>query len=439
MSGKRMLKFSQAYIFSCDEFAIIDSRVSTRVALLVDASMCVHSTSVFKTSCECVGFRRASPLLLMAPHLSPVELDFVFGLAAQKKTPAEVHAALVRRRSRQGLEAPTLKRFRSVLRGTTYRRSRKETRGRKQKLTGKAVRKLNTIRKRLIKKADGQREVRWQDVRKAARVPKMHRTTLKRSFHREGIQVEARRPRLKPKRTPSQVKARIDYCTRWCRKPASFFLDKVDLIIDNKHFDVPTTERARQFLAAQRVRYHLRTAHEGSQPEMQKPGRKKNRLNTGAQAKVCAGISGGKIVMWEYLPKQWNAKEAVKLYEGAIMTTLKNVRGAKPKYLVFEDNDPTGYKSNKAKAAKRALKIEAVPSPVSSPDLNPLDFSLWEEISKRMVLNAPDHVETVDAYKKRMRLTALRLPRSLVAKTVEAMPRRMEAVVQAKGYSISFD
>ena len=420
-----------------DDVVTLRSLVNKQTISVV-LSMFAHVAMVFKTICECAGICRFT-FSHMAQHLTSAELDFVFGLASEKKTPAEVLAALSRRRARQGLEAPTLRRFRSVLRGTTYRRSRKETRGRKQKLTRKAVRKLNITRKRLIKKADGQREVRWEDIRKAARAPKMHRTTLKRAFNREGIKVEALRPRSKPKRTPRQVKARVEYCTKWCRKPPSFFLDKVDLIIDNKHFEVPTTERARQFLAAQRVRFHLRTRHEGSLPEMQRPGRKKNRLNTGASAKICAGVSGGKVVMWEYLPKQWNAKEAVKLYEGAIMTTLKKVRGIKPKYLVFEDNDPTGYKSNKAKAAKKTMKIEAVPSPVSSPDLNPLDFCLWDEVSRRMVLNAPKHVETVEAYKKRMRMTALRLPRSLVTKAVESIPRRMEAVVQAKGHSISFD
>ena len=96
----------------------------------------------------------------MAPHLTPAELDFVFSLGSQGKSPAEVHAALSRKRSRQGLQAPTLKRLRGALRGATYRRSRKETRGRKRKLTRKAVLKMNATRKRLIKKADKQREVR---------------------------------------------------------------------------------------------------------------------------------------------------------------------------------------------------------------------------------------------------------------------------------------
>ena len=77
--------------------------------------------------------------------------------------------------------------------------------------------------------------------------------------------------------------------------------------------------------------------------------------------------------------------------------------------------------------------------PAYSPDLNPLDFSLWEEVQKRMLDRAPKNVETVAAYKKRLRLTALRLPSTIVTKAVEAMPGRMKDIVEAKGYSIKRD
>ena len=285
----------------------------------------------------------------------------------------------------------------------------------------------------------GQREVRWEDVRRASRVQRSHRTTVQRSFQREGLPAKARSPRLKPGRTPAQAATRVAYCDKWGRKPPSFFLEKVDLIIDNKQFDIPTTERARKYLASQRVRFHLRTPAEGVLPEMTKPGRKKNRMNTGVVAKVCAGISNGRIVMWEYLPKSWTGEEAAKLYKGAILKTLQKQRGVKPKYLVIEDNDPTGYKSGRGKAAKAESGIEAIPMPVFSPDLNPLDFCLWDEVSGRMVAGAPKRVETVCEYKKRLRLTALRLSPSLVAKAVQAMPKRMRAVVDAKGYNIKGD
>ena len=172
---------------------------------------------------------------------------------------------------------------------------------------------------------------------------------------------------------------------------------------------------------------------------MTKPGRKKNRLNTGAAANVCAGISGGRIVLWEYLPAVWNAQAAVNLYKNAIIKTLQKQRGVKRKYLVFEDNDPVGYKSNLGKQAKKDVNIESVPTPAYSPDLNPLDYSLWDEIGDRMTNGTPKEVETVAAYKKRLRLTALRLPSAVVIKAVESIPRRMRDIVEAKGYSIKRD
>ena len=375
----------------------------------------------------------------MAPHLTPIELDFIQTQEALGKSPIGVHRALASRRARQGITAPTLSRFRKALRGVTYKRSRKETRGRKQKVSRQHVLKMDSMRKRLIKKAEGQREIRWEDVRKASRVHTVHRSTLKRAFRREGLPVQARSPRLKPGRSPAQAAARVVYCEKWSRKSPSFFQERVDMIIDNKQFDVPTTERARRYLAAQRVRFHLRTPSEGVLPEMTKPGRKKNKMNTGAIAKVCAGVSNGRIVMWEYLPKRWTGEEAAKLYKGPILKILKKQRGVKAKYLVFEDNDPTGYKSAKGMAAKAESGIEAIPMPVFSPDLNPLDFCLWEEVSRRMVAGAPTRVESVQEYKKRLRLTALRVPAPLVTKAVGAMPGRMRAVVDAKGYSIKRD
>ena len=91
----------------------------------------------------------------MAPHLTLAELDFIQAQETLGKCPIDVHRAL------QGLAAPTMSRFRKALRGVTYKRSRKETRGRKQKLSRQHVLKMDSVRKRLIKKADGQREVRY--------------------------------------------------------------------------------------------------------------------------------------------------------------------------------------------------------------------------------------------------------------------------------------
>ena len=120
-----------------------------------------------------------------------------------------------------GVAAPALRRFRDNLRGLTHKRSRRETRGRRPKLTRQNIMKMNSKRKQLIKKAQGQREVRWEVVRKASRVQRVHRSIFGRSFQQVGLDVKARSPRLKPGRTPAQAAVWVSYCEAWCNKPPS--------------------------------------------------------------------------------------------------------------------------------------------------------------------------------------------------------------------------
>ena len=59
----------------------------------------------------------------------------------------------------------------------------------------------------------------------------------------------------------------------------------------------------------------------------------------------------------------------------------------------MEDNDPTGYKSSKAVQAKKGAKIDVVSLPKYSMDLNPWDFSLFEDIEGRAAASAPKGAE----------------------------------------------
>ena len=52
------------------------------------------------------------------------------------------------------------------------------------------------------------------------------------------------------------------------------------------------------------------------------------------------------------------------------------------------------------------------------------------EKEARMIKNMPKKVETVAEYKKRLRLTTLRLPSSFVGKVVRSIPTRMKAAVE---------
>ena len=50
----------------------------------------------------------------------------------------------------------------------------------------------------------------------------------------------------------------------------------------------------------------------------------------------------------------------------------------------MEDNDPTGYKSSAAQAVKEELGITVMSLPPRSPDLNVLDYALWNAMNRRL-------------------------------------------------------
>jgi len=92
-----------------------------------------------------------------------------------------------------------------------------------------------------------------------------------------------------------------------------------------------------------------------------------------------------------------------------------------------------------AKAAKKEVQIDTVDLPKYSMDLNPWDYSLFEDIEKRVAAKAPKGKETVAAFKKRLRLVALRTPQATVLNAFAGMKKRMRQIIKAKGGCIPRD
>ena len=174
-------------------------------------------------------------------------------------------------------------------------------------------------------------------------------------------------------------------------------------------------------------------------PEFTKPSSKKHRINPGGAVNLCAGISKGRIVLWEYLDGPWSGESASKLYAGPIMKALKKHHGVKPSYKLLEDNDPRGHKSAKARKMKAALNIKPMAFPRYSPDLMPLDYSIWEAVQTQMKKAKKTGNESVKQFKKRLRTTALRLPRTVVCKALANLKKRDVEVCNVTGGRIKFD
>jgi len=371
-------------------------------------------------------------------QLTASERAIITAKSAKNVTPQVIRAYLGKRRKRTNppQKPPDVGTIQRFIRRRTHNRT-KETRGRKRQITKKKFATLNAVRKKLIKEAEAAKEVTLADVKKKSKV-KASTSTISRAYLEYG-KVKWRAARQKPQRSKEHMKERTEICEGWKHLPAKHFAEDVDIIIDNKRWDAPTSAAARKYLAKQHVRGHLRTRKEGLTEGFTKPNKKKHRMNPGGSVLVTAGLSGDKVVVWETIKGRWNAQAAADMYTGPIKKALKKARPGKTSWKVLEDNDPTGYSAKKAVKAKKTMKLPTMKLPRYSPDLNPWDFTLWENIRVRMAKNAPEGKETVKAFKKRLRSTALRTPRSQVKASVASIRKRIAAVAAAKGGNISID
>ena len=71
----------------------------------------------------------------MAPHFAKHELDAAFSMAQKGSTPTEIHRHFTRLRTKRGIAAPDWTTVRRAFPRITHKRSMKETRGPKVKLT----------------------------------------------------------------------------------------------------------------------------------------------------------------------------------------------------------------------------------------------------------------------------------------------------------------
>ena len=376
----------------------------------------------------------------MAPHLTDAELDKMAMLQAGGKTPVQIAAWLSGQRSRKGMPCPNLTAVRRALKGQSHRRGLPETRGRKRKLTMKQVSKLNQVRKTLLKKAVSESKVTYHHILRVGRLAmKVSPTTLAKNFKADGFDINWRPAREAQTLDKKARRERMRICNRWKYMPSNYFTHTVDAILDNKKFQIPTHAAALRAVKQGQVKWHLRTRGEGNAQHCKKPNARKNRVNPGGSVTVCAGIIDGKLRLWHHLEKgKWNGSVAASMYRGPLLKALQKHRGVKAKYLILEDNDPSGFKSRKGEVAKKEVGIRAMPFPKYSPDLNPLDFHVWHAVQDRVIkkLSGPTSVKKFGPL---LRAAARSLNTGTVLAAVASIKDRAKAVVKAKGGTIARD
>ena len=402
-----------------------------------------------------IGLRRRSFVsictLSMAAHhdrLSVQELAKLEAMMRKDKTAPEALKALQNARAREGRTGPSRSSVYRFFHGDTYSRQESEARGRPEALTLQALKVIDRIRKRLLCEADSDYLVTWDDICEAAkkelrakgllgkRQPMWSARAVARKM-RTKLQVGKRPARARIARTEHDERRRHEQAKEWQRYHPSWWEKSIHAYIDNKVFVLARTAKDKKLMRQTRVTYHLRKPSEGSSKGCVVPKTKKM-LHGMRSVDVTAAVAGDKIIMWHVDARPWSGLSAQAMYK-KLGQALRKHWGSKRRYRVVEDGDPKGFQSRVGKAEKDAQHIVSWTLPPRSPDLMPLDFSLWSEIESRVLDADAGASETGRSYEKRLRAVATSLPKAIVSDAVRSMAKRVRLVAEAKGKHISVD
>lgn len=287
----------------------------------------------------------------------------------------------------------------------------------------------------LIKKAKGEYHVTVQKLKRSTRCKASERCILT-ALHKRKIFF--RKMREKPLLTEDDIKERFKFAKKYRGKTARWWKSVIKGHIDGKWFKVYLSAKMRSLAAKHATWGVYRGLGKGLEGAYVKPKKENKKNNTGAKSSlVVAGIGNGKLFMWHTVPTgRWSGKAAAEMYESSLRPTLEKAWGSKGRFLVLEDNDPTGFKSGKGIDAKARSNLDVFKIPNRSPDLSVMDYAVWKQINLRMRAQEKtwkNKRETREAYLERLRKTAMGLPASFINDSVGDMVRRCQKLYEAKG------
>lgn len=160
-------------------------------------------------------------------------------------------------------------------------------------------------------------------------------------------------------------------------------------------------------------------------------------------AKVRRQKNAKSVMVWAAVSAKWKsklvflpegAKITAKLYQdhvlkGAVLKAAKGLFRGK-RWMFTQDGAP----SHTARTTKQWFTDNEVPLlanwPPSSPDLNPLDFFVWNELQQKACAKPHDSVKSL---KEALKKAWAEIPQKAIAKACRTVPKRIQQVKAAKG------
>ena len=162
---------------------------------------------------------------------------------------------------------------------------------------------------------------------------------------------------------------------------------------------------------------------------------------TEQQVQGTAKFGGGSLMMWGCMAAQGvgyacridgglDAQLYTHILEDEFLATLKHYKLEKDKIIFQQDNDPK-HTSRIACGWLQDHKVRVLKWPSQSPDLNPIEH-LWWHLKRRLAAYDAEPT-SIDELWERVEAEWEKIPAQVCIDLIESMPRRIAAVLKAKG------
>lgn len=236
--------------------------------------------------------------------------------------------------------------------------------------------------------------------------------TVRRTLKRAGLQPA--KPRRKPKLTPAQRRARLEWAREHADKPADFWAHVI--------FSDETTFHLHH---AMRGGYVWRYRDEELEPRFVQQVAKFG----GFGLKVWACVTSRGIGYHRGLPEGLNSQTYIDILDKELRWTreyyFKDSKG-----VIFQQDGAGEHRSKAVKDYFQRKKVRLLPWPAHSPDLSPIE-NLWADVKRRLVEQHRDlkKPELWPVVQELLEETDKEYIRNLFA----SMPERLAAVIEKKG------